>query len=262
MGGGGLESEVGCESREKFSSGRASSWTSLIWSKMGWGLSTNPMVPRPVENRQVCPKLLSSLLSWLSGPRHIYAIFPTLLNLRPDILMRKQFKRMIQILTVAKQIIAKAWKSPSLAVAEVTQSKPHTDARKNESYRQQTDLQVWLNLASLDQTSLAARHWRDGPYAVVAVHFIIRISCRAQDQVTTGNSRCSSFFLPFTFSSTLLHFPLAWLLLISPMLAESLPLMGAILLRPSPPSYSRLHSQVGKKRHIQSIQLNHKKIKE
>lgn len=49
---------------------------------------------------------------------------------------------MIQILTVAKQIIAKAWKSPSLAVAEVTQSKPHTDARKNESYRQQTDLQV------------------------------------------------------------------------------------------------------------------------
>lgn len=62
-----------------------------------------------------------------------------LLNLRPDILMHKQFKLMIQILPAAKQTIVKAWKSPSLAVAEVTQSKPHTDTHKNGSYRQQSD---------------------------------------------------------------------------------------------------------------------------
>lgn len=38
--------------------------------------------------------------------------------------------------SAAKQTIVKAWNFPSLAVEEVTQSKPHTNTRINGSYRQ------------------------------------------------------------------------------------------------------------------------------
>lgn len=41
-----------------------------------------------------------------------------LLNLKPECLTHTQFKLFIQLLTAAKQMVAKAWKSPSLVIAE------------------------------------------------------------------------------------------------------------------------------------------------
>lgn len=42
----------------------------------------------------------------------------TLLNLKPEWLTLSQFKLMIQLITAAKQTVAKAWKSPTLVLAE------------------------------------------------------------------------------------------------------------------------------------------------
>lgn len=41
-----------------------------------------------------------------------------LLNLKPANLTRNQFKLLLQVTTAAKQTIAKAWKSPNLAISE------------------------------------------------------------------------------------------------------------------------------------------------
>lgn len=41
-----------------------------------------------------------------------------LLNLKPGLLTLIQFKLFVQLLTVAKQTLAKAWRSPTLVVAE------------------------------------------------------------------------------------------------------------------------------------------------
>ena len=44
--------------------------------------------------------------------------FTALLNLKPDCLTHSQFKLSVQLLTAAKQMMAKAWKSPILVSAK------------------------------------------------------------------------------------------------------------------------------------------------
>lgn len=44
-----------------------------------------------------------------------------LLNLKPDCLTHAQFKLFLYLLTAAKQTLAKAWKTPSLAITETKQ---------------------------------------------------------------------------------------------------------------------------------------------